>query len=90
MHAGSFLAAINCTADDVDCLYLRSWEDILVAQEAAKRFLPIDEPVSAFMQLLPSGAAWHESRRALCPARPHCSYGERAGGLGCAVAARPG
>ena len=51
----SFLAAIGCTADDLECLYAQDWESIIVAQDAARRFIPIDEPVSAFMQILPSG-----------------------------------
>jgi hypothetical protein len=51
----SFLAALGCALDDVDCLYLADWEDMITAQDEARQFLPIDSPISAFMQILPTG-----------------------------------
>ena len=50
-----FLEAIGCAADDLDCLYLKDVDEIIAAQEAARQYIPIETPISAFMQLLPSG-----------------------------------
>ena len=55
VHRSRFLAALGCDINDIDCLYYKDWEQIIEAQDAARQFIPIDEPISAFMQILPTG-----------------------------------